>query len=67
MPKFNPPSEFKFECPAEWPEWKQRFSRFRLATRLNRDEGEIQVSSLIYAMGSEAEKIFASFAFATDE
>ncbi len=30
----------------------------------NKEEGEIQVSSLIYAMGSEAEKIFSSFEFA---
>lgn len=67
MPKFNPPTEFKFDCPAEWPEWKQRFSHFRLATKLNKDDGEIQVSSLIYAMGGEAEKIFNSFEFATED
>lgn len=23
MVKFNPLREFKFDCPAEWPEWKQ--------------------------------------------
>ena len=66
MPKFNPPCEFKFDCPAAWPEWKQRFSRFRLATKLNKDDGDVQVSSLIYAMGSEAEKIFSSFTFAEE-
>lgn len=63
MPKFNPPSEFKFDCPAEWPEWKQRFARFRLAAKVNKDDGDVQTSSLIYAMGSEAEKIFNSFTF----
>uniref|UniRef100_A0A3B4U8Y0 ribonuclease H n=1 Tax=Seriola dumerili TaxID=41447 RepID=A0A3B4U8Y0_SERDU len=67
MPQFTPPSEFKFDCPAEWPEWKQRFSRFRLATKLNKDDEEIQVSSLIYAMGSEAEKIFSSFVFTAED
>ncbi|KAL6482004.1 hypothetical protein MHYP_G00100840 [Metynnis hypsauchen] len=67
MAKFNPPSEFKFDRPADWPEWKQRFSRYRLATKLSKDNGEIQVSSLIYSMGSEAEKIFSSFHFASEE
>lgn len=67
MAKFNPPSEFKFDRPADWPEWKQRFSRYRLATKLSRDNGDIQVSSLIYAMGSEAEKIFSSFSFANED
>ncbi|KAK7878016.1 hypothetical protein WMY93_031329 [Mugilogobius chulae] len=67
MAKFNPPSEFRFDRPADWPEWKQRFSRYRLATKLNKDSGDIQVSSLIYSMGSEAEKIFSSFHFASDD
>uniref|UniRef100_A0AAV2LWA8 Retrotransposon gag domain-containing protein n=1 Tax=Knipowitschia caucasica TaxID=637954 RepID=A0AAV2LWA8_KNICA len=67
MSKFNPPSEFNFTSPGEWPEWKQRFARYRLATKLNKENGEVQVCSLIYAMGSEAEKIFASFEFATED
>lgn len=29
-----------------------------MAKKLNKDDGDVQVSSLIYAMGSEAEKIF---------
>lgn len=63
MPKFKPPAELNFESPAEWPEWKRGFLRFGIATKLNEDAGEVQVSSLIYAMGSEAEKIFSLFAF----
>lgn len=63
MSKFNPPSEFNFTSPGEWPEWKQRFAHYKLATKLNKENGEIQVCSLIYAMGSEAEKIFTSFEF----
>lgn len=34
-----------------------------MATKLFREDGEVQVSSLIYAMGSEAENIFKSFTF----
>ena len=48
-------------------EWKQRFRRYRLATKFNQEDGEIQVSAIIYAMGSEAEKIFSSFEFEEEE
>ncbi len=40
-----------------------RFLRFRIATGLAEKEGNVQVSSLIYAMGPEAEHIFTSFMF----
>ncbi|KAM9409964.1 uncharacterized protein KZ484_002057 isoform 1-T2 [Pholidichthys leucotaenia] len=63
MAKFNPPESFPFHRPNEWAGWKERFLRFRTATKLNKEDGEIQVSSLIYAMGPEAENIFKSFSF----
>ena len=65
MPKFNPPDCFLFDKPADWPEWKQRFLRFRTATKLDRETPAVQVSSLVYAMGREAEKIYSSFQLAT--
>ena len=63
MAKFEPPTAFNFDRPTEWPEWKQRFSRYRIATGLRTEEGEVQVSALIYAMGAEAEQIFKSFTY----
>ena len=63
MPKFNAPEPMSFDAPAKWPEWKERFARFRIATKLHKEEGEIQVASLIYAMGRQAENIFKSFTF----
>ena len=39
-----------------------RFKRFRLAEKLHKDEGDIQVSYLLYAMGDESETIFKTFA-----
>lgn len=63
MPKFNPPAPLNFDEPSKWQEWKQCFCRYRLATRLHRDEGEEQVSALIYAMGRQAENIYQSFEF----
>ena len=64
-PKFNQPDSFQFDKPADWPEWKQRFLRFRSATKLDRKTSTVQVSSLVYAMGREAEKIYSSFQLAT--
>ena len=63
MPKFNAPEPMSFDAPAKWPEWKERFARFRIATKLHKDDGEVQVASLIYAMGRQAENIFKSFTF----
>ena len=63
MPKFNPPPSFNFSNPSEWPDWKQRFERYRIATKLHKDDEDIQVNSLIYAMGKEAEHIFKSLVF----
>ena len=63
MAKFNPPESFSFDKPTEWTDWKRRFERYRTATELNKKSGEVQVCSLVYAMGSEAENIFKSFTF----
>ena len=59
--KFAPPTEFDFCSPNKWEDWKNRFLRFRLASKLTKESGEEQVSSLIYAMGMEAENILKSF------
>lgn len=67
MAKLTPPVNFPFDKPTEWPDWKQRFERHRIATKLDKDNGTVQVSCLIYAMGAEAENIFKSFTFAEDK
>lgn len=66
MAKSNSPENFPFDKPTEWLDWKQRFERYRLATKLDKDDGEVQVSCLIYAMGNEAENIYKSFTFTED-
>ena len=58
---FKPPASFTFHDPHAWPAWKERFGHFRLATKLSKEEGEIQVSSLLYAMGADADRIFKTF------
>lgn len=67
MAKFHPPESFEFNHPERWPEWKQRFSRYRTAVKLNKEEDEVQVSTLIYALGKEAEQIFSTFVFEEGE
>ncbi|KAK9517120.1 hypothetical protein VZT92_025010 [Zoarces viviparus] len=66
MAKFNPRMNVSFDKLGEWPEWKQRFVRIRTATKLDKEDGAVQLSSLIYAMGSESENIFRSYAFTED-
>ena len=64
MSQFTPPRSFDFTKPNTWPDWKQRFQRFRLAAKLNKENNEVQINILIYAMGSETDNIFKTFVFA---
>ena len=63
MSKLPPPDNFDFTRPSLWPTWKTRFQRYRLATKLDQERGEVQVSTLIYTLGVEADRIFQSFVF----
>ena len=64
MLKLSPPEKFDFSKLLDWPDWKQNFLRFRLATKLHKEEGTVQVSALIYTMGREAEHVYKSFTLA---
>ena len=66
MAKFSPPNRLDFTAPEKWPEWRQRFQRYRVATKLKDKEGDVQVSTLIYSMGPETETVFDTFKFNTD-
>ena len=57
----SPPDRFHFSKPLDWPDWKQNFLRFCLATTLHKVEGDVRVSALIYTMGREAEHVYKSF------
>ena len=63
MAKFPTPACMDFDNPSSWPDWKTRFSRFRLATELDKKDQAVQVSQLIYVMGAQADKIYAQFTF----
>lgn len=67
MAKFGPPEQFDFSKPADWPIWRRRFDRYMVATKLNQDSGEVQVNTLLYAMGREAEAIYDSFVYSDSD
>ena len=58
---FKPPDSFDFTSPDQWPAWRERFKRYRLASALHKEDEEIQVSALVYSMGPEAESVLQSF------
>lgn len=66
MAKFGPPEPFDFSQPTEWPVWRRRFDRFRVALKLDKESGEVQINSLLYALGREAEPIYESFVYDED-
>lgn len=41
--------------------------RYGIATKLHKDEGQVQVSCLIYAMGNETENVYKSLTFTAGE
>ena len=63
MAKFGPPEPFDFTHPAERPVWRQRFSRLCVASKLNKETGEVQVNSLLYSMGMDAEPFTVRLCF----
>lgn len=64
MAKFQPAEAFDFSNPNGWPEWKQRFTWYRAASKLLKEDEEVQVSALIYSMHQQAETAMKSFVFA---
>ena len=64
MLKLDPPEKLDFAKPQEWLDWKQRFERFRCATKLNKEDKVLQINTPIYTMGKEAEHVFKAFTFA---
>ena len=57
----QPPEPFSFSRPSEWPKWARRFERFRVASGLGSKGEEVQVNTLLYAMGDDADDILRSF------
>ena len=63
----SPLESFKFSKPEEWPKWIRRFERFRVASGLDTKSDEMQINTLIYSMGDEADDILGSFRLSEEE
>ena len=63
----QPPEQFNFSRPGEWPKWARRFERFRKASGLSEKEEEAQVNTLVYSMGDEADDILRLFGLSADD
>ena len=50
-----------------WPEWKKRFKRYRIASKLFKEAGDIQVNTLLYTLGPEREHIFSQLGLTEEE
>lgn len=53
------PSKFSF-APGKWPRWRKRFERYRVAVCLRKQIDKVQINTLFYVMGENAEDIFES-------
>ena len=56
-----------FWCPNDWTKWKRRFDRYLAVSGLQGKSEELQISSLIYCMGDEAEDILATFELSDED
>ena len=56
---FTPPEPFSFVA-ADFEAWLNRFERYRSITGLASKDEDIQISTLIYSMGPQAEEAFAA-------
>ena len=61
--KITAPEMFDFKKPDEWEKWIRRFGRYRMACDLHKKSEEIQVNTLLYAMGDAADDVMTTFVF----
>ena len=55
------PDKLDSKKPEEWKRWIERFKCYRIAAGLDAKEEKVQINTLVYAMGGDANEIFKSF------
>ena len=55
------PDKLDSKKPEEWKRWIERFECYRIAAGLDAKEEKVQINTLVYAMGRNANEIFKSF------
>ena len=66
MAKYRPPQPLNFLEP-NWDRFMSQYEMFRLLTDLDKKPGPVQVASLKYCMGPEAEDVFKTFNLSDDD
>ena len=66
MAQFQPPEKLNFTDP-RWEEWKNSFLAFSLITELNKKPVNIQIATLKYCMGNEADELLKTFNLTDEE
>ena len=67
LSQVSPPEAFDFQAADKWDRWLRRFERYRLAAGLHSQPENIQVNSLLYSMGPEADDLLDSFHLPTGD
>ena len=60
----EPPKQFNFSNPDDWPRWKKRFQQ---ASGLSAESQKRQVSTLLYCLGEDADDVLVSTNITEDE
>ena len=63
----DPPKQFNFSNPNDWPRWKKWFQQFDDASGLSAESEKGQVSTLVCCLGKDAEDVLVSTNVAEDE
>ena len=68
MAHLKPPDQLDSSPAAtDWIPWIKRFDRYIIASKLAKDSGDVQVNTLLYAMGPQSEGVFSQFSLSEDD
>ena len=51
----------------KWSEWKEMWEHYSVASKVNKEEGDVQVAALLTAIGPEATKVFKTWNLSATE
>ena len=51
----------------KWSEWKEMWEHYKVASKVNKEEGDVQVAALLTAIGPEARKVFKTWNLSATE
>ena len=61
------PDKLDSKKPEEWKRWIERFECYCIAAGLDQKDDKVQINTVVYAMGGNANEIFRSFQLAEEE